>query len=132
MLAKYDFIDLTVRVPDHLLLESNYQSGIPLLRQLLPTPELLDEEEIDEETDELLNGLMILEMLADDVDKGLTLCRIFLESRSARSFTERVRDNVLDWPLLILPNKYFPHRLTIRDACLTNTENVWFYKYLYL
>jgi hypothetical protein len=36
MLAKYDFIYLTVRVPAHLLLESNYQSGIPLLRQLLP------------------------------------------------------------------------------------------------
>ncbi len=132
MLAKYDFIDLTVRVPDHLLLESNYQSGIPLLRQLLPAPEPLDEEDIDEETDELFNGLSILEMLADDIDEGLTLCRIFLESQSARSFTERVRDNVLDWPLLILPNKYFPHRLAIRDACLTNAQNVWFYKYFYL
>jgi hypothetical protein len=132
MLAKYDFLDLTVRVPDHLLLESNYQSGIPLLRQLLPTPELLDEEEPDEETDELLNGLTILEMLADDVDEGLTLCRIILESQSSREFTERARYNSLTSPVLILPNNYFPHRLTIRDACLTNAENVWFYKYLYL
>jgi hypothetical protein len=84
MLAKYDFIDLTVRVPAHLLLESNYQSNIPLLRQLLPVQEPLDEEELDEESEEIFNGLSILKMLADDVDEGLTLCRIFLESQSAR------------------------------------------------
>lgn len=132
MLAKYDFIDLTVRVPDHLLLESNYQSGIPLLRELLPAQEPLDEEELDEEIDELFNGLSILEMLAEDVDAGLTLCRMLLESQSPRSFAERERRNFLTLPRMMLPDNYFPHRLTIRDACLTNAEAVWFYKHFYL
>lgn len=27
MLAKYDFLDLTFRIPNHLLLQSDYQSG---------------------------------------------------------------------------------------------------------
>lgn len=132
MLAKYDFLDLTFRVPDHLLLQSNYQSGIPLLRQLLPAQEPSDEEELDEEIDELFNGLSILEMLAEDVDAGLTLCRMLLKSQSPRSFTERERRNFLTLPRMMLPNNYFPHRLIIRDACLTNAEAVWFYKHLYL
>jgi hypothetical protein len=130
MLAKYDFLDLTFRVPNHLLLQSNYQSGTALLRQLLPAKEALNEE--IEEEDDLLNGLSILEMLAEDVDADLVVCRMLLESRSRRSFEERARANLLTTPEMILSHRYFPHHFTIRDACLTNAEAAWFCKHFYL
>ncbi|MBD3883293.1 hypothetical protein IFO70_16115 [Phormidium tenue FACHB-886] len=129
-LAKYDFLDLTFRVPEHLLLQSNYQSGISLLRQLLPAPDPLDETLMEEIED--FDDLSVLKMLARDVDAGLTLCRILLRSRSPRPFKERSRMNLLTSPEMRLPDGYFPHHLTIRDACLTNAEAVWFHKYFYL
>ncbi len=133
MLAKYDFIDLTFRVPDYLLLQSYYQSGISLLRELLPVKEPSNEEEDYQEIDdEFFKDLFILEMLAEEVDAGLTLCRMVLHRQSPRPYEERAKINSRTLPRLILPNNYFPHRFVIGDACLTNAQAVWFFKHFYL
>lgn len=134
MIAKYDFADLTFRVPDYLLLQSDYQSGISLLRELLPVQDPSEEDYEEIKNHELLNGIYLstLESLAEDVDAGLTLCRIVLNSQSPRPYEERAKMNSRTLPRLILPNNYFQQRFIIGDACLTNAKDVWFFKHFYL
>ncbi|HEY9597253.1 MAG TPA: hypothetical protein V6D33_06245 [Cyanophyceae cyanobacterium] len=134
-LAKYDFLDLTFRVPDALLLQSNYQVGISLLRQLLPQKqnEQAHQANLNETREEDLNfSETFLEQLIENLDVDLTLCRMRLESRAPRTFEERIEMTMRTAPTLILPEGYFPHHFMIQDAGLTNAQGVWFYKYFYL
>lgn len=138
MLKKYQFLDLTAQVPDALLLRANYHSGMLLLRQLLPQNYIEDGIEPkpmfddDDELDSLNFSEMFLEGLADDLNTGITVCRMWIESRSRQSFEERFEAEQQNKLSSILARDYFPHDFVIRDACLTNAKGVWFFKYLYI
>lgn len=131
MLAKYDFLDLTFSAPAYLL-ESQYESGISLLKALyfIRDP---SEESVDEELREisLLFGddPTFLSELADDLSKNMTVCRMFLDSTHPREWDKNNRMMALK---LSLPSSYFPQVFVIGDACITNAGFVWFHKHFYL
>jgi hypothetical protein len=132
---KYQFLDLTIQVPAPLLLQSSYESGISLLRQLFPQNQ--DDVEANLEEDDELENLnfsrTFLEMLVEDLDTGSTFCRMRIESRSPRTFAEQFEAQRQNEGIIPkLPDDFFPHLFLIRDACLTNAQGVWFYKYFYL
>lgn len=135
MLEKYQFLDLTIQVPAPLLLQSNYETGISLLRQLFPQNQDNVEANL-EEADELENlnfSRTFLEMLVEDLDTDSTFCRMRIESRSRQTFAERFEAQRQNQGMIPkLPDSFFPHLFLIRDACLTNAKGVWFYKYFYL
>ena len=133
MLAKYDFLDLTFRVPAYLL-ESQYESGISLLKALYfirDPSEPEDEEDLDQESLSEVFGddPTCLGELAEDVSKNITVCRMKLNSTHSREWDDTWRRNAVT---ASLPLSYFPQLFVIKDACITNAQFVWFHKYFYL
>lgn len=132
MLAKYDFLDLTFSVPAYLL-QSHYESGISLLKALHfiidPSEEDIDELKYKEVSGFLEDDPTCLTELAEDVSKNMTVCRMILNRSNPREWN---KNNRMMEMIASLPSGYFPQIFVIRDACITNSEFVWFHKHFYL
>lgn len=131
-IAKYGILDLEFLVPNTTL-ESDYQLGIALLRELGFD---VKREQTKGTGDSLTDDPFCLPELAEDIAKKQTLLKLFLESDSivpkyvsARMSYEAIRE-LLD--NLTLPAEYFPQEFVITDACLTNAGFIWFHKHFYL
>lgn len=133
MLAKYDFLDLTFSVPAYLL-ESQYESGISLLKALHFIRDPSEQEEDEEMDQESLSQFFgddptCLGELAEDVSKNITVCRMKLNSTHPREWDDSWRINA---STASLPISYFPRLFVIQDACIANAQFVWFHKHFYL
>lgn len=126
-LAKYGFLDLTFSAPS-CLLESQYQSGISLLKDLRYIREPSEVEEEDYDFYELLGeDPTFLTQLTEDLATNKVFIRLFL--RGAPAY-EDVRESLRGIPAL--PPQYLPRLFAIADVCVTNAESVWFHKHFYM
>ena len=64
----------------------------------------------------------LLDFLADDVENNEAMIKLFL--RAAESQSPRLS--------LKLAENYFPQTFVVEDACMTNSNNVWFNKHFYM
>lgn len=124
MMAKYNFLDLTFSAPPYLL-ESKYQSGISLLKDLgfIRKPSEVEE---DDDFGGFNEGfiLNILRDITKDISTNKTVLRLFLT-------TEPPPKEEINWEI-DLPQEYLPRLFVIKDACIANACSVWFHQYFYL
>jgi hypothetical protein len=122
--AKYGLLDLTYTAPSFLL-ESQYESGISLLKTL---HFLIGPEEAEEivremrELDENFDDPTCLQNLNEDLEMKQTFLRLFLQTDHKAQGREI---------LGILSPGFFPRVFTVKDACATNSDYVWFHKHFY-
>lgn len=126
--AIYGLLDLTYTVPSSLL-ESQYESGISLLKAL---HFLIDSEKAEEitremrelaaDTNEDFNDPTCLQNLNEALETKQTFLRLFLQTDHKAQGRERLG--------LLLPG-FFPREFTVKDACVTNSDFVWFHKHFY-
>jgi hypothetical protein len=125
MMAKYNFLDLTFSAPPYLL-ESQYQSGISLLKDLGFIRKPSEVEEYDDDFEGFNEGFImnILTDIAKDISKNITVLRLFLT-------TDPPPQEEINWEI-DLPPEYLPRLFIIKDACIANAGSVWFHQYFYL
>ena len=122
VLATYGFLDLEFRAPASLL-ERGYESGVALLEGL-GFVERPREAQKPNRKSPAAGGEdpTCLEKLEEDLVKGLTVVRIYLDT-----------DVPIKKGFFIKPSPgYLPRTFTVEDACATNAGSVWFHKYFYL
>jgi hypothetical protein len=120
-MARHSILDLTFTGQDALL-ESQYESGIPLLKKF---HFIGDPERAKELADELeLDDPLCLGELNDDIERKETVIRLFLEAESIKGIGRHLIGE--------LPPDYLPRDFTVTDACATNAGFVWFHKHFYL
>src|SRR5262249_59244024 len=101
------------------------QRGVPVLRE----QGYLDSEEVEEPEIATMAG-GCFDMLVEDIDKGSCHIRLFLEAEKPRDrrnpavFREMIR--------MQLPDDYFPRTFVVFDACVTNADRIWLFKYVWL
>lgn len=126
-MAKYGFLDITFRV-DPILLEQSCRSGLELLKDLrfIDFDATLKEvkDGFQEDAQIVTDNLICLEQLNESLSSSKTFLRIFLESERIKGKGSHMFG--------ILPPDYLPKTFTIRDACIANSDFVWFHKYFYL
>ncbi len=74
-------------------------------------------------------GIAFLEEMLDDARKGKLILKIFLDSQG--DYRGAKGAPVEKWANTD-PNKYFPCKFIVRDACLTNCNLIWLNKHFYL
>ena len=81
--------------------------------------------------------------LHEDIEKGETLLRVFLEDEPGRSSDPESLKRLIaagkakaihegKEPMERLLGDCFPREYTLTDACLTNSGFIWFHKHFYL
>ncbi len=119
-MAKYGILDLTFSGQDTLL-ETQFESGIPLLKKLnfVIGPERAKEMAVEMETDDPT----CLTELAEEIEQKQTVIRIFLQAEQIQGKGPHCLGH--------LQPDYLPRDFTIADACVTNSGFVWFHKHFY-
>ena len=130
--AKYGILDLTC-FADGIVWKADDAPGIPLLENLFfvvrdPAPS--DGSGLFDDKDPTC-----LEQLQKGINEQHTLLRLFLEERPKRTLKERLTSSRqlgsdLSDGVDVLDN-YFPRTFEVVDACLTNSNFVWFHKHFY-
>ena len=123
--AKYGILDLRFTVPGDLL-AGDVLSGVSLLRELGYLPE----EPAGPQHPVCDDPAWCLEMLQDDLDKGLTWLRLFLEG--GRPGEGAWVNGPGGQVSLRVPEGYLPRAFRVTDACVTNASGVWLWKHFYL
>ena len=132
MMIKYDFLDLTFST-NYNLLESEYKSGISLLKNLW----FLEKRNLPENNDDEIWGDWFeeepncLSFLAEDIDRNKTYIKMFVESSKPRSRQTKWQ-HFKSFSINKLPPNYLPQQFIIKDACVSNSDSVWFHKYFFL
>jgi len=119
-IVKYDLLDLTFSTSSKLL-ESKYESGIPLLEKLGFLP-LRGEEKDDRDPN-------FMSSLAKDIDRNKKYIKMFLRRVDRRPIIKILEDcQKFDYNL---PPDYLPQQFKIENACITNSDWIWVYEYVY-
>jgi hypothetical protein len=81
-------------------------------------------------------------LLAEDIAKDQVFLRLFIEEVPHRDLgkywaqtMEAGKGRLFEGGISemeTLLEGFFPHRMTISDACLTNADSIWFHKHFYL
>ncbi len=140
-LVRYGILDLYFEAPRSML-ANNYQSGIPLLKELGFAVEPEHAQELIETRrglgDKFADDPTCLNELANDLAENRTLLKLFLRGESGilrylRQLPEEIRDQEsMKIPENFeLPANYFPHSFLLTDACVTNANFVWFHTHFY-
>lgn len=118
-IAKYGIIDATFLAPDNLL-GTDSPGGITLLKEL---GFITDANSEDSNAVEEMFGddPTCLAELAEGIDKSQMVIRIFLQD-----------DRDEDTFYLKIPEGYFPRKFRVEDACVANSDFVWFHKHFYM
>lgn len=74
-------------------------------------------------------GIGFLEEMVDEIRQGKLLFKIMLDSSGAY---RGAQGGALDKCMSIDPNRYFPCKFVVRDACITNCSLIWLIKHFYL
>lgn len=74
-------------------------------------------------------GIGFLEEMVDEIRQDKLLFKIMLDSRGAYRGAQGAQ---LDKCMRTDPNKYFPCKFVVRDACLTNCSLIWLNRHFYL
>jgi hypothetical protein len=137
-ITKYGILDLRFLVADNKLV-SDYQTGIPLLKDLAFVVPLEKEEELKESArvlgDKFADDPTCLKELAEDLAKEQTLLKLFFRGEAgvaiylAQDLPIEEKVKYMESPTL--PPGYFPQVFTATDACFTNADFVWFHKHFY-
>jgi hypothetical protein len=126
-LAKYGLIDTEFAASAALLDHPTTERGIPVARRMGFAPRR------GERWDDLpgAEDPYCFEELARDLDQ----CRLKLFLRDGapdEPRMERLSDAVQRKVPLTLPDDYFPCKLEVIDACVTNSSFIWFNAHFYL
>lgn len=118
-IIKYGLLDLEFSTAPSLL--GDYQSGVPLLREL----GLMGKTSIN---DDWNNPMEIVEMVLEDLAESHTYLKLFLRASDQINFD--MRGQLLGQ---VNPSSLsFPMTFTIQDACITNVSSAWMMKHFYL
>jgi hypothetical protein len=128
-LLKYGVLDLTYEAPARLL-ETDYMSGIPVLRHLgiLYDSPGSPGYAVDEEM-----GEHCLEVLAKQVLGNRACFRLFLHTASPMDLAWAgtipfPQDGRFD----SMPDGYLPRCFVVSDACVPNAQSAWMSKHFYM
>ena len=118
-IAKYGILDLTFHAPQSLI-ETDYETGIALLKAL----HFVTHKANSEKTDEIVKQFedLGLSALEENLAEQKSLVRLYMQ---AEAFV-RNSDN-----LLAIPPSFFPRDFMIEDACATNGDSVWLNRHFY-
>lgn len=128
-ISKYGIFTIDYHI-DPKELDINYQNGMELLKKLgIVEPDLMDDEDMDEDEKDFLYDLSIakLGVHIDDLDKNEVLLTLFLTTEVEWDWSEN--------PKFVeegLPKKYWPRTFTIEDACISNISSIWLSKRFYM
>lgn len=122
MLAKYAMLDLRYKAPREMA-ATTAACGLSVLKEL---GLIWHRDKADNDQNYLFD---CLGDLLDDFNKDETILKLFL-----REVPPRPVPPPPTWPeiyenLHLIP---FPKRMEIKDACITNSDRVWFEKHFYL
>jgi hypothetical protein len=140
-LAKYCILDLTFAV-DGIEWQPSDDQGTSVLKQF---GFACHSDELSEDQRRLIsqnNDSTCISELAEDIDEGHRLLRLFLEEVPRRELLDywkqlmkagkgRLFEGGADEMKMLLAD-FFPHQMQLTDACLTNAEFIWFHKHSYL
>ena len=107
--VKYGILDLTFRA-EGIEWRSEDSVDIPFLKKYGFVPDSGDDD-----------SLSLLRELDENVRRGETVVRLFLEEDPPRDLATR-ESGVVD---------PFPRGFVVKDACLTNASLIWIHKYFY-
>lgn len=119
---KYGILDLEFEIND-----TNFEIEKRSVRFLKEMGILTDKAEVD---DSFLPdaGIGFLEEMLEETKTNKLLFKIFLESSQYQGIKSTPLENIH----AINPEKYFPCKFIVRDACITNCSYIWLTKHFYL